>query len=167
MGLYRWIPEMTITLDPGWIFDVSMGTYSVGDIAGTISNDRFSRFLTIIESRLTVDNLLNTDGSLKTGTEYLAALLICDLITNGKVTNYGVVSENFGGDYSYSKSALTARTTKTNFLVRYEEELTIRRKGKSASNGAVRKDYQIEFAKLTQGNMPAVKNSSSDYPGLM
>lgn len=153
---------MAITLDPEWISDISMGSYSVG-ISGTIDNDRYSRCLDIITPRLLSDNLLSKDGSLKQGTEYLAALLICDLIANGPVTQHGITSENFGGDYVYTKSALIARSTKTNFLVRYEEELEIRRRGKQSSSGAVRKDYQIEFAKLTQGEIPNVPDSSGGY----
>ena len=114
---------MTITLDAGWIEDMSMGIYTVGT-SGTISTARYTRFLSVISDdtygRLSIDGLLNADGTLKTGAEPLAALLICDLIQSGPVTDTGITSEDFGGDYSYTKSAVVARDMKSAFMAKYE-----------------------------------------------
>ena len=160
---------MTITLDPGWISDISMDAYSVG-FGGTIDSDRFSRYLSIISDlnygRLAKDGLLESDGSLKSGAEPLAALLICDLIQSGPVTDLGLKSEDFGGAYSYTKSETAAASTKSAFLQKYEATLekSPSRRGKLASSGTVRRDYEIEFSKLSQGTSPRVKDSSSHYP---
>jgi hypothetical protein len=160
---------MTITLDPGWISDISMDAYSVG-FGGTIDSDRFSRYLSIISDlnygRLAKDGLLESDGSLKSGAEPLAALLICDLIQSGPVTDLGLKSEDFGGAYSYTKSESAAASTKSAFLQKYECVLaeSLLRKGKFSSTGAVRRDYVVEFAKLSQGSSPKVKDSSDYYP---
>ena len=165
---------MTITLDADWIADISMDTYTVaadpsGNTSATcISQARYTRYLAIISDsnygRLAQDNLLDSDGSLKTGAETLAALLICDLIQSGPVTDLGIMSENFGGDYSYQKSALVARDTKSAFLSKYEALLAKRYNGVYASSGTVRNDYEIEFAKLSQGTPPRVEDSSDNYP---
>ena len=103
---------MTITLDTDWIADISMDTYSVaadpsGNTSATcISQARYARYLTIISDpnygRLAQDNLLDSDGSLKTGAETLAALLVCDLIQSGPITNLGIKSEKFEDTYSYT-----------------------------------------------------------------
>jgi hypothetical protein len=148
---------MTITLDASWIKDVSMDVYNVG-IGGTIDNIRFARYLTIINSRLIKDNLLNTDGSLKTGYEYLAALLICDLIQKSPATDIGIKSEVFG-DYSYSKTDAASNTTKSAFMINYENELAVRRPVKLASARVTRTDQNIEFAKLSQGDYPVIGGS--------
>ena len=167
---------MTITLDPDWISDISMDAYSVqtdasGNTSATcISSTRYSRYLEIIANplygRLTLDGLLESDGSLKSGAEPLAALLICDLIQTGPVTDLGIKSEDFGGAYSYTKADSAASTTKSAFMQKYEATLenSPLKKGKFASSGAVRRDYSIEFAKLSQGIPPKVHDSSSDYP---
>jgi len=157
---------MTITLDPGWISDISMDEYSVG-IGGTISTDRFNRFLTIISDsnygRLAKDNLLNSDGSLKTGAEPLAALLICDIIQNKGIADNNK-SETFSDGYSYTK--FSTDVTKSSFLQKYEATLSELRTGKHAKSGTVRSDYEIEFAKLSQGIPPRVTDSSSNYPTI-
>ncbi len=163
---------MTITLDAGWISDISMDAYSVG-IEGsnsTISTERYARFLSIISDpvygRLSQDNLLNSDGSLKSGAEPLAALLICDLIQTGPVTDLGIKSEDFGGAYAYTKSEAAASSTKSAFMQKYESVLAESplKKGTFANNGVVRRDYEIEFAKLSQGTPARVKDSSANYP---
>lgn len=155
---------MTITLDSEWIADISMDRYDASDLP----MGRYAKYLSIISDptygRLANDNLLNSDGSLKTGAEPFAALLICDLIQSGPVSDLGLMSENFGGDYSYQKSALVARDTKSAFLSKYEDLLSKRNTGVFASSGTVRNDYEIEFAKLSQGTPPRVGNSSDNYP---
>lgn len=169
---------ITITLDEDWISDISMDTYSVqtdpsGNTSATcISSSRYSRYLEIISNttygRLAQDGLLESDGSLKSGAEPLAALLICDLIQSGSVTDLGIMSENFGGTYSYQKSALVARDTKSAFMQKYEQTLaeSLMRKGKFASAGQARSDYQIELAKLSQGDYPSIADSSANFPTL-
>lgn len=160
---------MAITLDATWIADVSMDTYSVGDTSDdTITTTRYTRFLTIIEPRLRSDGFLNSAGALDSSknAEYYAALLICDLIASGPVTDLGIKSEDFGGAYSYTKSEAAASSTKSAFLIKYETALSQRTTGKYASKGQARSDYQIEFAKLSQGAFPAISDSSSDYPTM-
>jgi len=163
---------MTVALDPDWIADISMDTYSVSIVtsATCISPDRYARYLAIISDatygRLAQDKLLNSDGSLKGGAEPLAALLICDLIQSGPVSELGIMSENYGGDYSYQKSALVARDVKSAFMQKYESLLATFKKGVYSSSGAVRKDYEIEFAKLSQGTPSRVEDSSSNYPTI-
>lgn len=165
---------MTITLDADWIADISMDTYSVAadppgnTSASCISQARYSRYLAIISNstygRLALDNLLNSDGSLKTGAEPLAALLICDLIQSGPITNLGIKSEKFEDTYSYTISDDAANTVKSGFMAKYEALLTTMKRGVFASSGTVRKDYEIEFAKLSQGTPSRVEDSSSNYP---
>jgi len=156
---------MTITLDADWIADVSMDTYTVGDTGiESITTARFTRYLTIIESRLIQDSLIDASGNIKVGSEYLAALLICDLIQTGPITDLGIKSEDFGGAYSYTKSEAAASTTKSAFMMKYETSIQTKCRGKQASVGQVRRDYEIEFAKLSQGNGPRIKDSSSKYP---
>ena len=167
---------MTITLDPDWIPDISMDAYSVqtdasGNTSATcISQSRYSRYLNIISNstygRLAKDGLLESDGSLKDGAEPLAALLICDLIQSGPVTDLGIKSEDFGGAYSYTKSESAAASTKSAFMQKYEYVLAESplRKGKFSTTGTVRRDYIVEFAKLSQGFSPKVEDSSDYYP---
>lgn len=157
---------MTITLDPDWVVDISMDEYSIG-IGGTISTDRFNRFLSIISNstygRLSKDNLLESDGSLKSGAEPLAALLICDLIKNKTISD-DYKSETFSDGYAYTKS--TTDITKSGFLLKYESMLSELRTGKHATTGTIRRDYEIEFAKLSQGIPSRVTDSSSNYPTI-
>jgi hypothetical protein len=94
------------------------------------------------------------------------ALLICDLIASGPVTDLGIKSEDFGGAYSYTKSDAAASSTKSAFLIKYETALSQRTIGKYASSGQVRRDYQIDFAKLSQGDSPTIRDSSSNYPTI-
>jgi hypothetical protein len=155
---------MTITLDAGWISDASMDAYSVSISGGTITPTRYARYLTIIETRLKKDNLLDASGNIKSGSEYLAALLICDLIQSGPITDLGIKSEDFGGAYSYTKSESAAASTKSAFLQKYESALATNNKGSYASSGVVRRDYEIEFSKLSQGVPPRIKDSSDNYP---
>ncbi len=163
---------MTISLDADWISDISMDTYTVGmdGTNSTISTARYNRFLSIISDpvygRLAQDNLLNSDGSLKAGAEPLAALLICDLIQTGPITDLGIKSEDFGGAYAYTKSEAAASSTKSAFMQKYEVMLAESplKKGKFSSSGVVRRDYEIEFAKLSQGTPARVRDSSSNYP---
>lgn len=155
---------MTITLDAEWIADVSMDAYSVSITGGTITPTRFTRYLTIIESRLSKDGLLDASGNIKVGSEYLAALLICDLIQTGPVTDLGIKSEDFGGAYAYTKSEAAASSIKSAFMMKYESALVSNRTGVQASSGVTRRDYEIEFAKLSQGTPSRVKDSSSNYP---
>lgn len=160
---------MAITLDVSWVADVSMDTYTVGNTSeNTITTTRFSRFLTIIEPRLRADGFLNSAGNLDSSknAEYYAALLICDLIASGPVTDLGIKSEDFGGAYSYTKSDAAASSTKSAFLIKYETALSQRTIGKYASSGQVRRDYQIDFAKLSQGDSPTIRDSSSNYPTI-
>ena len=157
---------MTITLDPEWISDISMDAYSVG-IGGTINSDRFNRYLFIISDpnygRLAKDGLLESNGSLKSGAEPLAALLICDLIKNKPISD-DYKSETFSDGYAYTKS--TTDITKSGFLLKYESMLSELRTGKHATTGTVRRDYEIEFAKLSQGIPSRVTDSSSNYPTI-
>lgn len=155
---------MTITLDPEWISDISMDAYSVG-IGGTISTERYQRYLTIIVNRLSKDGLIEPSGDIKSGLEYLAALLICDIIQTGPITDTGIKSESFEGAYSYTRSESSASSNKSSFMIRYETELesSIFR-GKQASSNVIRSDYEIEFSKLSQGNSPRIRDSSSKYP---
>ena len=167
---------MTVLLDPGWIADISMDTYSVaadpsGNTSATcISPARYARYLAIISDitygRLSQDKLLNSDGSLKGGAEPLAALLICDLIQSGPVTDFGIKSEKFEDTYSYTKYDGAAGSTKSAFLSKYDELLAKRNKGVFAGTGTARRDYEIEFAKLSQGTPSRVEDSSSNYPTL-
>lgn len=161
---------MTITLDPTWVADVSMDAYSVtsienGTSATCISTTRYSRYLSRIEKRLIKDGLLDASGNIKSGYEDMAALLVCDLIQSGPITDMGIKSEDFGGDYSYTKSESAASSIKSAFMMKYEAELasTVSR-GVYASSGTVRRDYEIEFAKLSQGTPSRVEDSSDNYP---
>lgn len=153
--------DMTIILNSDWISDITRGTYTVSD-SGTITESTYNRYLSIISNplfgRLSKDNLLNPDGSLKDGCEYLAALLICDMIQAAPITDRGIVSENFGGDYSYQKSSSVVSDIKSAFMEKYENSLSSRNKGTYSSQSSVadRSDVNIEFAKLTQGNIPSV-----------
>jgi hypothetical protein len=154
-----WAREtVTITLDASWIVDVSMDAYSVG-VTGTINSTRYARYLTRINPRLLADNLLESDGSLKTGCESLAAWLVCDLIQKGPITDPGIKSEDFGGAYSYTKTDAAASSVKSAFMVNYENELAIKWRGKHAVSGTERSDKIIEFAKLSQGNPPDIEGS--------
>lgn len=165
---------MTISLDSDWIADISMDTYTVaadpsGNTSATcISQARYARYLAMISDatygRLAQDKLLNSDGSLKTGAETLAALLICDLIQSGPITNLGIKSEKFEDTYSYTVSDDAANNIKSGFMAKYEALLSTRNKGVFASSGTVRNDYEIEFAKLSQGTPPRVADSSNNYP---
>lgn len=165
---------MTISLDSNWVADISMDTYTVqadpsGNTSATcISQARYTRYLAIISDsnygRLAQDNLLDSDGSLKTGAEPLAALLICDLIQSGPITNLGIKSEKFEDTYSYTVSDDAANTAKSGFMGKYEALLSKRSRGVFASSGTVRNDYEIEFAKLSQGTPPRVADSSNNYP---
>jgi len=164
---------MVITLDKGWIADVSMDVYSVAaDSSGNvntktcISQTRYARYLSIAADRLYKDELLDSSGNIKVGSEYLAALLVCDLIQSGPITDYGITSESYDSDYSYTKSALTAREVKSAFMCKYEDALASRNRGVQASAGVTREDFEIEFSKLSQGELPRVYDSSSDYPNL-
>lgn len=155
-----------------------MDTYSVqadpsGNTSATcISSTRYSRYLDIISNttygRLALDGLLESDGSLKVGAEPLAALLICDLIQSGPITTPGIKSEDYAGDYSYTRSEAAASNTKSAFMMKYEQTLaeSIMRKGKFASTGQARHDYQIELSKLSQGDFPSVSDSSANFPTL-
>jgi hypothetical protein len=147
-----------------------MDAYSVSaDASGNvntktcISQPRYSRYLTIITDRLKKDGLLDYSGNIKSGAEYLAALLICDLMQNGSITDYGIKSETYGKDYAYLRAE---NVTKSAFLTKYEYLLTQRNKGVYASSGTVREDYEIEFSKLSQGDLPRVYDSSSNYPTI-
>lgn len=164
---------MTITLNSGWIADVSMDVYSVSaDPSGNIntktciSQTRYARYLTITADRLSKDGLLDSSGNIKVNSEYLAALLVCALIQSGPVTDLGIKSEDFGGAYSYTRSEAAASSTKSAFLMKYEEALKQRNRGVQASAGVTRDDFEIEFSKLSQGDLPRVYDSSSDYPSL-
>ena len=158
---------ITITLDADWIADISMDTYIVSDYEGTITNERFTRYLTIIEPRLSRDGLLDASGNIKVGSEYLAALLICDLIQCGPITDLGLKSEDFGGAYSYTRSEAAASSIKSAFMQRYESSLLSNsHRGTFASSGQARSDYQIELAKLSQGDYPSIADSSDNYPTL-
>lgn len=167
---------MTIILDADWISDISMDAYSVqtdpsGNTSATmISSSRYNRYLAIISNsdygRLSLDGLINSDGSLKSGAEPLAALLICDLIQNGPITDLGIKSEDFGGAYSYTKSDNAAALTKSAFMMKYEIMLAESplRKSVFASSGTVRRDYEIEFSKLSQGTPSRIEDTSDNYP---
>lgn len=157
---------MTITLLPSYIADVSMDAYTVGD-SGTITETRYTVFLDLINSRLSKDGLLTSVGELKTGCEYLAALLICDMIKSGQTQDTGIISETFEGGYKYTKSQAAAELPVSKFMQRYEAEIKMRNRGSTASTGAVRSDYEIEFAKLTQGTPPHIEDTSDDYPSGM
>lgn len=161
---------MVITLDADWISDISMDKYSVqtdpsGNTSKTcISQTRFSRYLTIIESRLSKDGLLDSNGTIASENEYLAAYLICDLIQRGPVTAAGMKSENFGGSYTYTKTDAAADSVKSSFMLNYEAELSSRNRGTYPTDGAVRIDYEIEFSKLSQGDVPQIADTSENYP---
>lgn len=157
---------MTITLATSYIADVSMDAYTVGE-SGTITETRYTVFLNLINSRLSKDGLLESDGSLKTGCEYLAALLICDMIKSGQTQDTGIIEETFEGGYKYKKTQGAAESPISKFMQRYEAEIKMRNRGSAASSGQVRADYEIEFAKLTQGTPPYVDDTSDDYPSGM
>lgn len=151
---------MTITLDSGWIPDVSMDNYTVGDTEGcTISNSRYSRFLDIINTRLSKDGLLDSAGEIKTDCEYLAALLVCDLISRSKMTDYGIKQENYARDYAYTKTDDAANNVTSSFMLRYEDELSTRTRSAYATTYATREDAEIEFAKICQGPYPQIDDS--------
>lgn len=158
---------MTITLDTVHIRAASMGAFSVGT-SGTIDDELYNIYLEYINTRLSKDGLLTSTGELKTGCEYLAALLICDLIKSGQTQDTGIIEESFGGgEYKYKKTQAAAELPISKFMQRYEAELKMRNRGAAASSGQVRSDYEIEFAKLTQGPQPSVENTSDDYPNGM
>lgn len=156
---------MTITLDADWIADVSMDEYTVSMSGGTITPERFTRYLSMIESRLLSDDLLDSSGNIKAGKEYLAALLVCDLIYSGPVNKLGMKTESIG-NYSYTKADSSTGNVKSGFLQKYELLLvSSHSKGKFASYGTIRGDNEIEFAKLTQGTPARIEDHSNNYPG--
>jgi hypothetical protein len=144
---------MTLSLDSSWIADVSMDAYSIG-LGGTISLTRYARYLTIISDRLTKDGLLDSVGNIKSGSEYLAAMLVCDLIQSGPQKEYGITGESYGNDYRYTRSTESANSTKSTYLTKYELALSGRNRGVYSSSGVIRADAEIEFAKLSQGDIP-------------
>ncbi len=163
--------KLTITLDATWIADASMDLYSVsvldasGNVvtSGTITPTRYERFLIQVTPRLSLDGLLDSNGSLKSGYELYAALLVCDLIKSGKTIESGLKSESYGNSYSYTKSDAAATTNKTSYMLRYEAGLAELRKGVFASKGVHRADKEIEFAKLSQGDTPEVERHHHHY----
>lgn len=144
---------ITITLDPEWIAIASMNQYTVG-IESTISKEWLTKLLSVIDTRLRNDGLLNSNGTLKSGAELLAAYLICDII-KGVDPKTDKKSESYGDSYSYTKFESASSGT-TNFMQKYLAELPLWNRGKHASAGVERVDKNIGFAKLDQGAYPTV-----------
>jgi hypothetical protein len=147
---------MTITLDATWVALASMNQYSIG-VMGTITSDWYSKILLSINTRLSQDGLLNSDGSLKTGAELLAAYLVCNIIKNGKYDSI-MKSENFEGEYSYTRFDVAVSGI-TNYMNLYLNELPIWNKGKQPKASIDRTDKSIEFSKLDRGKLPSTTST--------